>query len=865
MIKRVVLVSCILSIAWALLAVDILSKVLPNGMEVIVRRDTTSQSVGMICVVKTGSMHEGRLMGSGISHYLEHVVSGGSTLLHSEDYYSQKDKEIGAVTNAFTSFDKTAYHTLVNKEHFSNALQMLAEHIQFCSFDSLEVAREKQVIAKEIVMGSTPPYSQMYWRYRTLLYDGTNMKYNPIGNADLFLKLERSDLVDYYNRRYVPNNMIVIVNGNIDKELAMREVETVFAGFDRRPLEPIIQPSPKITQGSFTRSEEFEINLPLVFIDQIIPASGLQDYYALDALADILINKKYSPIQKKLYEEMQLVNYIYSSVNIDHSTSTLDLQIGFEAKETAYIQKIIDILYRELSKYKNGYFRQEQLDNLIQSYEADHLMQTPDVQDHMIEMCDTMIDYGVPGNYSETIADRKRVLPSDLNAMVKKYYTPANKLTFMAIPRGQMNLLYDASVKPIISSELKKSDMGNGLTLIHKQNTQNPIVRGTVIIPGGTDYEDESNSGNIEFMINLLLKGSKKYSAEKLANWQEEHSADISIYAGRDDFVVSFSCLTADLPEMRKILVDAIAHPEFSELQIGLLKDEYNATALRDMSNPGEVHNEYRSKMIYSNKREQMGIAERNAVVRKIERQDLVNTYKKYLKAPMAIIAITGDQTESQAKELAKAIYGAFDHHVIDDKLKPLQVEVKNATYSQEYPFEQVNIDINMKAPSCHDTDYYAMKVLETILGGSHGRIFQATRGDNDLAYFAYAQLVSEVRYGYLRVTSQTSYEKANQLRQVLLCELDRIIREPVSKEEITSAIEADYVQRQNLITDKHIGHIAASNESKGLGYDYWFREITELRRITPEDVQRVAMKYLKDRDVIISIPSKDVNRIVGE
>ena len=216
-------------------------------------------------------------------------------------------------------------------------------------------------------------------------------------------------------------------------------------------------------------------------------------------------------------------------------------------------------------------------------------------------------------------------------------------------------------------------------------------------------------------------------------------------------------------------------------------------------------------------------------------------------------------------KELAKAIYNAFDHDVIDGQIKPLQVEVKNATYAQEYPFEQVNLDINMKAPRCLDPDYPAMKVLETVLSGSYGRIFQATRGDHDLAYFAYARLASEAGYGYFRVTSQTSLEKAEQLKQVLLHELDRIINEQVTPEEISMAIEANNVQNVNLINDKYMGYISVVNEFKGLGFDYWFKEINELRKVTPDDVQRVAKKYLKDRDVIISIPSKDVQRMVGE
>jgi predicted Zn-dependent peptidase len=91
------------------------------------------------------------------------------------------------------------------------------------------------------------------------------------------------------------------------------------------------------------------------------------------------------------------------------------------------------------------------------------------------------------------------------------------------------------------------------------------------------------------------------------------------------------------------------------------------------------------------------------------------------------------------------------------------------------------------------------------------------------------------------------------------------MMNEPVTEVELSRAIEAENIQLNNLITDKEIGYISAANEFKGLGYDYWLKEIQELRKVSPEDVQRVAKKYLKDRDVIISVPSKEVKRMVGD
>ncbi|MEA1972409.1 MAG: insulinase family protein, partial [Candidatus Cloacimonadota bacterium] len=123
-------------------------KTLENGMQIATKENNSNQSAAFYCFVKTGSLNEGKYLGAGISHYLEHVVSSGSTTKRSEAEYNKIGKEIGASTNAYTSTKATAYHLVVNAKYAEDALDMLSEQMQFCKFDSFEVAREKEVILK---------------------------------------------------------------------------------------------------------------------------------------------------------------------------------------------------------------------------------------------------------------------------------------------------------------------------------------------------------------------------------------------------------------------------------------------------------------------------------------------------------------------------------------------------------------------------------------------------------------------------------------------------------------------------------------------------------------------------------------------
>ena len=218
---------------------DILFKTLPNGMEVAVKENTNNTSVGFYCVVKTGSVNEGKYLGAGISHYLEHVVSSGTTKFRTEEEYEKLGKEMGALVNAYTSYEVTAIHIIVDKQYQDEALKILSEQMQFCAFDSTEVAREKEVILKEIVMRSTPPRSRVYQRQRELVFPNSNKKYPIIGYTELFKTITRAELLDYYQQRYVPNNMIFVAVGDFNSAEMMKKIENTFKDFDRKQINPV--------------------------------------------------------------------------------------------------------------------------------------------------------------------------------------------------------------------------------------------------------------------------------------------------------------------------------------------------------------------------------------------------------------------------------------------------------------------------------------------------------------------------------------------------------------------------------------------------------------------------------------------------
>lgn len=839
-------------------------KTLPNGMSVVIKQNTQNPTVGVYCFVKTGSMHEGKHLGSGLSHYVEHVVSGGTTTLRSEEEYTELNKQIGSSTNAYTSLDRTAYLCVAGKEHFKTSLSTIAEYVQHCKFDSTEVTREKQVISKEIILGMAQPISKLFTRYSEAFAPNLNSSYPVIGRPELFHKLTRQDLVDYYKARYVPNNMVLVIVGDIEPEVAMAEVETTFAGFARGNLEPIYQPVPTLVLGEREVVEEFQVLQPWVLVSQQIPYSDIRDAYLLDAAIEMLINKDSCPIQKKLQQDLKLVKFIYASTYINGVENSVGFIIRFEAARTEDVSRILDLLYQEFdfSKQKT-YFTQKMLNTLVARYESEKYLKSMAVDDECDEIGDAMLSYGVPDADILWLDILKSMKPSEVDAAIRKYLNPQNKFTFYGLPLGDTAKLKSSSSVSITKSDLKKTDLGGKLTLLHKQNSEYPVVRATVFIPVSSYYETAENHRIISFMTTLLQKGSKKYSKDMWTDWLDEHSATLYLFNNAEGIYLSFACLDSDVPMMLDMIQDAVKNPLFLEEEITLLKSDWEGNAKRIQSFAQYPHVDFASAKVYSSPREQISYLQKAEISNRFSRQDVLSAYKKYLKAESMIVSIIGKQSEAEAAAVAKKLFAAFDHSKIDDTIKNPVLAKTNTVHRQEFAFEHAFVDLTMACPGTDDPDFIVMKAIDALLNYGDRRLHHATRVERDLAYYAYAENSSSPGYGMFRVSSQSSEDKIAELQQVLEQEVNRLINEPVTAKELNEAMENYLKQHKNYITDEWIGYYAIDFEVQGLGFDFFLSGASILKNVKPEDIQRVAAKYMKSRDVTISVPSRDVERIM--
>jgi len=844
-------------------AETMLQKTLPNGLEIVVKENRENQSAGFFCFVKTGSANEGKYLGCGVSHYLEHLVAGGTTRFHTENDFKKANQQSGAYSNAYTNTYATVFHIITHKDYADQTLANIAEQIQFCALDSFEVAREKQVILKEIVMSSTNPEDRIPERRDELIYQISNQKYPILGYVDLFKKVTRNNLVEYFNRHYVPNNIVFVADGNFDAAEMLTKIEKTFSAMPRGIIQPEIQPVEPPKQGSLTVKEYYDISLPKVYLNYILPPLKQKESFALGMALDLLFDKRQSPISYKLNEELKLVNYVWAYAEPQNSfNKEASAQIGLEARDAASAEKAVQIIDEELKKAVKTGFTAVQMQKYIERLEAARAIRTDDIDTEANEIGWNMMTYGIPDYHAVKISAFKELKPVDLQNALQQHILNQGRLVYLALPLDSAEQKITAG-RDNQENKVQLSKISNRLTLIHRKSTGKPVINGSLFFPLNTDYENQSSKNFITTLNRMIMRGSLKYQPLWLSDWLEEKMANLEISTSDNGTNIYFRCLKKDYPELEKIIIDLLKNPSFRPDEVAMIQDEIEAEYQRNIADPEALHSEFMSSILYKNQRDGLSAAQVFKQQHALTAADFQKLYRNYFRASSVIASFVGDLSVDEAEANLKRLSAALPDGKIDATEEIDQPEELSGVFENNYPFEQVNLSINYPVPKVGDPDFKTMLVIQNILNGNIGRIYEAARGRNDLAYFAYSYYRYNQKKAFLRISSQTSLDKKDQLLKELTTVMEELKTVKVSEEEISAAI-IDYQRSYlNSTQDEHWPRIMTANYYMGLGYDFEEKYPQYIGKVTPEDIQRVANKYFKNAAVFVSVPDASVNKIV--
>src|SRR5690606_5612159 len=214
---------------------------LANGLEILVREDRSAPVASLQAWCRSGSIHEGSWLGAGASHFLEHMLfKGGGGRSASE--IAQAVQAQGGYINAYTSFDRTVYWIDAPASGALGCLEVLCDVVGSAALPEDEFESEAEVIRREIAMGEDNPDQVLSKLFFRTAYAVHPCRHPVIGHLDLFNQLRRDDLYVYYRERYSPDNLFLVVAGDIDADEVVAVAEERLGGLARRRRTPVILP-----------------------------------------------------------------------------------------------------------------------------------------------------------------------------------------------------------------------------------------------------------------------------------------------------------------------------------------------------------------------------------------------------------------------------------------------------------------------------------------------------------------------------------------------------------------------------------------------------------------------------------------------
>ncbi|MCF6366045.1 MAG: insulinase family protein [Bacteroidales bacterium] len=397
---------------------------LDNGLRVIFHQDKNTPIAAVNVLYDVGAKDE-HLDKTGFAHLFEHLMFGGSANIPD---YDKPLQEAGGSSNAFTNNDITNYYETLPKDNIETAFWLESDRMLSLAFTEKSLEVQKKVVIEEFKQNYlNRPYGDMWLLMRTMAYKIHPYAWATIGKEISHIENANiQDVKDFFYKHYAPNNAIMCITGNFEKNYIFDSVNKWFGDIEKRNIKKRSLPvEPVQTKARFSEVEK-DVPVNAFFKTYHMCERRNKEYFATDLLSDILSNGDSSRLYQKLVKEKKVFSNIdaYISGNIEKGlfvfNGKLNNGVSFETAENQLnieIEKIKKekVSERELQKIKN------KLESKLIFGETDTLQKTMNLAYYEL--------IGKAEDYNTEINKYQNINKSDISEIAQKILIPENSNT----------------------------------------------------------------------------------------------------------------------------------------------------------------------------------------------------------------------------------------------------------------------------------------------------------------------------------------------------------------------------------------------------------------------------------------------------
>lgn len=856
---------------------------LENGLKVLLFPDPSKPTVTVNLTVFVGSRHEG-YGEAGMAHLLEHMLFKGTPDHPSVPKALQAR---GAQFNGTTWLDRTNYFETLpaNDDNLEFALRLEADRMMNSFIKGEDLASEMTVVRNEFERGENQPHSILAQRMTSAAFNWHNYGKSTIGNRADIERVPVEKLREFYAKYYQPDNAMVIVAGQFEKDKALEFIGKHFGKIPRptRKLDQTYtEEPPQDGERSVTLRRVGEVGYVGTLYH--IPSGGHPDFAAIDVLEAILTMDPSGRLYKSLVEKKKAASISGAAFAL-HDPGILRFMAEVAGGNTP--ESVLDTMLDTIEILVDQGVKDEEVERARQRLLKDREQEASNSARIAIQLS----EWAAQGDWRLYFVYRDRleqVTAKDVNRVAAAYLQPSNRTIGIYVPTKEaqrtsipqkpdlaemigdykgreatsVGEAFDVAPDKIDARTKRTTIEGLDAALLTKKTRGN-----TVVLRLTLRYGNEKSLFGLatvaDFMPSMMTKGTKLLTRQQIRDQLDQNSASLgaSGSAGEASFVIQTK--RDKLPAVLELLRQILREPVFPTSELDILKQGQRADLEQAMTDPQQLALRAVRRVLspypVGDVRYYPTIEEELKLTESLTATAVKQLYSDMLGAQAGQIVVVGDFDEdSTVAALSGMLKGWKSKQPYERIARRGDIDVKAETIKIETP-DKANAFYfagGIMPLRDDDPDYPALVMGNYILGAGalSSRLGDRIRQKEGLSYGVGSSLGASSLDKRATITFYAIYNPANldKLSTAIRQEVDKILESGVTQKELDDARQG-YLQRQEVsrTEDVNLSQILESTLLANRTMEYYANQERAIRELTPEKVRDVMRKQIDPAKIL--------------
>ncbi len=763
---------------------------LNNGIRIFLCPMPGVRTVSCNVCVNTGSANEGADLGSGLSHFLEHMMFGGTKSFPGHTEIADRVNARGGSLNAFTSQDQTFYYINLPAADAVEGVRMLASMMREPLFPEDEFSREKDVILNESRMRLDSPRLSVYENMLGELFRGSPYRVPIIGYDHLLKSVTREQMMAYHRRRYTPERMAFYIAGRFDADAVLAELRSKLEDWQPDSFREDTPARPFARSGRHTVDLTWKDSLAFLAFGWQLHDLTPRENAALRVLAFLFDDES-----GRVYRAMHVENELVSDSWADYMMFQDGQGFFFTAFEgnPAKLDAMQAGFHDVLRSFRDRPVTKREIARARAAVEAEILYRFETPSDFASLVCNSVRMTG-SCDLNVVLRDLDAITPDDVTEILRTMLSPDDVTCVRMAPAdaGKAKKASRGKSAPALPRPLVETAK-SGQTMLLLEDPTRTMAEITFVLPCAAAFESASESMFSRLIAETVFCGAGKYDETALAEALADDAIVASCVAGSNSMFLSFQFPRKNFRRAAKLAATVATAPMFPaeavererqnmvrEFESSLLQPDTVALARLKEHLFGADHPYGRSPEATL------------AALKKASAAKLKDCYlNRVLSAPAACLAFSGAITPKQAREVANDIFsaGRWTDFVQKRPAPPKMPRIADLTFALEQR-KQAFVACGFRSCGVETSDL----IWDLVLNAENGmasKLFKTVRGEKGLAYWTGFLRMYGFGAGYSAFAASTSDDHAVEVRGMLLDEFRRLAADGLGKDEFDAALAA--------------------------------------------------------------------------